>query len=55
MAEAQRDSTLKAKQYAVLAANHAQLTKAIARDLPVSDLVNPAVATSEPYTNPTGL
>ncbi|HTX93663.1 MAG TPA: hypothetical protein VME67_01755 [Mycobacterium sp.] len=51
--EAQAEATLKAKQHAVLAQNHAALTKAIANDNPPPPLYNPysATITAEPYTN----
>jgi hypothetical protein len=51
--DAQAEATLKAKQHAVLAANHASLTKAIANDNPPPTLLDPysAAITSKPYTN----
>lgn len=51
--EAQAEATLKAKQHAVLARNHASLTKAIANDNPPPPLYNPysAAITAKPYTN----
>jgi hypothetical protein len=50
---AQADATLLARQHAVLAANHADLTKAFARDTappPLLDPYAPAI-NSKPYTN----
>lgn len=51
--DAQAEATLKAKQHAVLAQNHAALTKAIANDNPPPPLYNPysATITAKPYTN----
>ena len=51
--DAQAESALKAKQLAVLAQNHAGLSKAIANDNPPPPLYNPysATITAKPYTN----
>ena len=51
--DAQAEAALKAKQLAVLAQNHAALTKAIANDNPPPPLYSPysAAITAEPYSN----
>lgn len=51
--DAQAEATLKSKQHAVLAQNHAALTKTIANDNPPPPLYNPysATITAKPYTN----
>lgn len=49
--EAQSRATLLAKQHAVLAQNHASLTKSIRAGLPApSQLLDPANVTAEPYS-----
>ncbi|MCV7352179.1 hypothetical protein [Mycobacterium parmense] len=51
--DAQAEATLKAKQHAVLAQNHAALTKAITNDNPPPPLLDPysPAITAKPYTN----
>lgn len=51
--DAQAEAALRAKQLAVLAQNHASLTKAIANDNPPPPLYSPysASITAEPYRN----
>jgi hypothetical protein len=54
MAEANADATLKQRQIAIVAGNHAILTHAFKAEIAAPPLVDPAVATSESYSNPTG-
>ena len=54
LSEAAADATQKAKQYAILLQNHNALTNAIAKDVAAPALLDPAIATAEPYTNPMG-
>ncbi len=54
MAEANADVVLKQRQLAITAQNHAHLTNAFAKDIAAPPLIDPAVATSEAYSNPTG-
>jgi hypothetical protein len=49
LADAQADATLKARQYAVLAQNHAALKNAIEKDLAAPPLLDPAQVDARPY------
>jgi hypothetical protein len=50
LSDAAADSTLKARQLAVLQRNHSALTNAFAKDTAAPQLLDPSTMTSEPYT-----
>lgn len=49
LSDAQADATLKARQHAVLAQNHAALKNAIEKDLAAPPLLDPAQVDAQPY------
>lgn len=51
LADASADATLKARQHAVVAANHQKLFKAIQSDTAVPQLIDPSTMTSQPYSD----
>ena len=51
LAEAASDAILKARQYAVLQANHQKLQKAFDADVDAPPLLDPADQTSQPYSD----
>jgi hypothetical protein len=53
-ADAVADATRLAKAQAVLLHNHNALTKAFAKDVDAPPLLDPAIATTQAYSNPTG-
>jgi hypothetical protein len=51
LADATADARIKAKQHAILAQNHAALSRAMAKDVAAPNLVDPAIATAQPYSD----
>jgi hypothetical protein len=49
LADAQQAATLSARQAAVLATNHQNLTRAMERDTAAPNLLDPYKVTAEPY------
>jgi hypothetical protein len=49
LADAAADAAVKAKQHAILLQNHNALTNAFAKDVAAPQLIDPAIATAQPY------
>jgi hypothetical protein len=53
LSDAAADAITKARQYAIVQANHDRLTKAMERDLNAPELLSPMEVNSEPYSDTT--
>jgi hypothetical protein len=50
LADAQAEAIVKARQLAILQSNHQWLQRSMSSDLAIPELLDPAMATAEPYT-----